>query len=124
VNQLRWHWLFRCVFVAFIIYSSAMTALQMRGALGSSVVGLETFVFWLAAFEIVAALALLWRRAQAAAGVVLCGIFAVAAFLDISNGGIPARFLFYAASVAVVVFLDGAAPAGASAARRSMTSVL
>jgi len=101
-------YLYRVVFVAFIVWASAKTFAEgwaaapgHAGALAGS-----GHIRLLAATEIVAALAFLWPAAQIWAGAALILIFAIATVLDLMMGGVPARFAYYSATVMILVFLE------------------
>ncbi len=101
-------YLYRAVFVAFIVWASAKTFMEgwavPHGATGALHAGAH--IRLLAGVEIVAALAFLWPAAQLWAGSALVLVFAVATVLDLAMGGAPARFGYYAATVMILVFLD------------------
>ena len=109
-------YLYRLVFALFIVFASAQTFVQgWPAAHGGGHAAGAAHIRFLAAAEIVAALAFLWPPAQIWAGGALVAIFAVATVIDLSMGGAPVRFAYYAATVAVIVFLDGALRSGAAA---------
>lgn len=104
-------YLYRCVYVAFIVWASAKTFLEGWPAPsghdhGDAHMGL--FIRGLAATEVAAALAFLWIPAQLWAGGLLIAIFAIATVVDLIHGGVPARFAYYSATVMVLVFLSRA----------------
>jgi hypothetical protein len=98
---------FRLVFVAFILWASAKTFMEgwPTGG-GASPAHAGQAIRLLAGAEIVAAALFLWPTAQLWAGGVLIAIFAIATVIDLKAGGVPARFAYYSATVAVVAFLD------------------
>lgn len=101
-------YLYRCVYVAFIVFASAKTVVEGWPAAhgGGSVAQMGTFIRLLAGAEIVAALAFLWLPAQLWAGGALIAIFVIATGVDLAHGGVPARFAYYSATVAILVFLE------------------
>lgn len=100
-------YLYRCVYVAFIVFASAKTLLEgWPAAHGVSPAHLSMFIRALAASEIAVAIAFLWPPAQLWAGAALIAIFVVATGIDLAHGGVPARFAYYSATVAILVFLD------------------
>ncbi len=92
--------LYRVVFVALLSVASLQTI--MVGREGGHIVAP------LAASEIAAALALLWRPTRLLGACVLLGVFAVAQVLAALQGEWPTRFLQYAASTLLIVTLDRA----------------
>lgn len=99
-------YLYRAVFVGFIVWASARTFLQGWPAPHAEALVSTLHVRLLAGAEIAAALLFLWPAAQLWAGGALIAIFAIATVLDLRMGGAPVRFAYYAATVAIVVFLD------------------
>ena len=102
-------YLYRCVYGAFIVWASAKTFVEgwhvpAGGAHGGAHMAL--FIRGLAAAEILAAVLFLWPATQVWSGAALIAIFAIATFVDFSVGGQPVRFAYYAATVAILVFLD------------------
>lgn len=103
-------YLYRCVYVAFIVWASAKTFIEGwpapagHGHGGDAHMGL--FIRGLAATEIVAALAMLWLPAQLWAGGLLVAIFAIATAVDLAHGGQPVRFAYYSATVLILLFLS------------------
>lgn len=98
---------FRLVFVAFIVWASAKTFMEgwptgPGAASGHAALGIRL----LAGTEILAAALFLWPAAQLWSGATLIAIFAIATVIDLAAGGVPARFAYYSATVAVVAFLD------------------
>jgi hypothetical protein len=89
--------LYRAIFVALLSLASLQALLVGREG-GHNIV-------LLAAAEIAAALALLWRPTQVIAACVLLGIFAVAQVLSALKGQWPTQFLQYAASTLLIVAL-------------------
>jgi hypothetical protein len=109
-------YLYRVVFAAFIIYASARTFLEGWPAVHAAQAGhTAVHIRILAATEIVAAAAFLWPSAQLWAGGALLAIFAIATVIELRLGGAPVRFAYYAATVAIVVFLDLKVRPGVSA---------
>jgi|GEM_PF-2965075 len=101
-------YLYRAVFAGFIVYASAKTFLEGWPAPhgGEASAHMTLFIRLLAGAEIVAALLFLWRPAQLWAGGALLAIFAIAVVVDLTHGGVPARFAYYGATVLIVMFLD------------------
>ena len=102
-------YLYRCVYAAFIVWASARTFVEgwpapAGGGHGGAHMGL--FIRGLAGAEIVAALLFLWPATEIWSGGALIAIFAIATVVDLAHGGQPVRFAYYAATVAVIVFLD------------------
>jgi hypothetical protein len=101
-------YLYRVVFVAFIVWASAKTFAEgwpvPHGTADAPHLGRH--IRWLAGAEIVAALAFLWPAAQLWAGGALVAIFAIATVLDLRMGGVPARFAYYSATVLILAFLE------------------
>ena len=83
--------LFRVVFVGFIVFASAR-ALLSAGTIANVAHLASAHVYALASAEIIAALALLWRRTERAAAVALALVFAIGAALDTRAGDIPVRY--------------------------------
>ena len=90
--------LYRGIFVAYISYSSAMTAIQ-EGTAASP-------ILWLAATEIIAALCFLWRRTQIIGLALLLAIFALAFVLETIGRDFPVRFIYFAATAWFIVYID------------------
>jgi hypothetical protein len=101
-------YLYRCVYAAFIVWASAKTFVEgwPGGGHGHGGAHMALFIRGLAGAEIVAAVALLWLPAQVWAAGALVLIFAIATVLDLSLGGQPVRFAYYAATALVLVYLD------------------
>jgi len=101
-------YLYRCVYVAFIVFASAKTFVEGWPAAhgGGGTVHMATLIRLLAGAEILAALAFLWLPAQLWAGAALIAIFVIATGVDLAHGGVPARFAYYSATVAILVFLE------------------
>ena len=101
-------YLYRCVYVAFIVFASAKTFVEGWPAAhgGGSAAHMGTFIRLLAATEIVAALAFLWLPAQLWAGAALIAIFVIATGVDLAHGGVPARFAYYSATAGILMFLE------------------
>ena len=109
MNATQALYLYRCVYAAFIVWASAKTFVEgWHVPAGGSHGGahMAVFIRGLAAAEILAALLFLWPATQIWSGAALIAIFAIATFVDLSVGGQPVRFAYYAATVAVIVFLD------------------
>ena len=107
MSALQALYAFRLVFVAFIVWASARTFAEgWPTAHGGSPAQAGPYIQLLAGAEIAAAALFLWPAAQLWAGAALIAIFAIATVLDLMAGGVPARFAYYAATVAVVAFLD------------------
>ena len=94
---------FRIVFVGFIVFASAR-AIFSAGAIANGAHLASSHVFALASAEIVAALALLWRRTERVAAAALVLVFATGAALDARAGDIPLRYAYYAATALFIVF--------------------
>jgi hypothetical protein len=92
--------LYRAIFVALLSLASLQALLGGREG-GHNIV-------LLAAAEIAAALALLWRPTQVVGACVLLGVFAVAQVLSALQGRWPTQFLQYAASTVFIVAMDRA----------------
>ena len=110
---------FRYVFVAYIVYASIKTmatAAQIAAAHGAHTDLLRRHLYALAGVEVAAALGMLMPRVASLASVVLLGVFAVAAAIDLSFGDVPAHLVLYAT---ITLLLRGpvAAVAGANASR-------
>ena len=105
-------YLYRCVYAAFIVWASAKTFVEGWPAPGGHAAGhgggghMDLFIRGLAGSEILAAVLFLWPATQLWSGGALIAIFAIATFVDLSVGGQPVRFAYYAATVAILVFLD------------------
>ena len=99
-------YLYRCVYAAFIVWASAKTFVEGWPAPGGGHGGAHIGLRGLAGAEILAALLFLWPATQLWSGGALIAIFVIATFVDLSHGGQPVRFAYYAATVAVIVFLD------------------
>jgi hypothetical protein len=84
------------IFSAYIIWSSFLT-LQSHGH--------EAGIRLLALVEIAAAVFFGFRRTRLLGLGILLAVFAVATVADFAHGGVPFRFLFYAASALLVVWL-------------------
>jgi hypothetical protein len=87
---------YAAIFSAYIIWSSFLS-LQSHGR--------RTGVGLLALIEIAAALFFVFRRTRLLGLGILLAVFAVATVADFAHGGVPVRFLFYAASALLVVWL-------------------
>lgn len=103
-------YLYRCVYAGFIVWASAKTYLEGWPAPahgdGGHGAHMGLFTRGLAGAEILAALLFLWPATQVWSGGALIAIFAIATVVDLSMGGQPVRFAYYAATVAILVFLD------------------
>jgi hypothetical protein len=99
-------YLYRALFAAFIVWASAKTYLEGWPAQHGSSENMGLFIRILAASEIVAALLFLWPRAQWIAGGALILIFAIATWIDLKHGGVPARFAYYSGTVLIVSYLS------------------
>jgi hypothetical protein len=98
---------YKLVFVAFIIWASAVTVVTGAGLPeqpGSDT--LDTAIRIVAVLEIVAAVAFLWKSLQHIAGFVLLSIFIVVAIGDGLTGGLPIRFALYISAVLLVLCLE------------------
>ena len=84
------------IFAAYIIWSSAMTLESHPDQRGIAL---------LAVVEIVAALLFAFRRTRFFGLAILLTVFAIATVADFAHGGLPFRFVFYAASALLVVRL-------------------
>lgn len=89
---------FKLIFVAYILYSSLMTAFSPEAA--------NPFIAILAWTEVFAIIALLFPRALLAAGASLFVIFVIAAVITAATGQIPARFAYYIASLLLIVHAE------------------
>lgn len=85
---------FRWVFVGFIVIASAATLVEAWPS--------RPLLAALASIEIAAALLFISPRWDGFAGTVLLGIFAIAFLFTGIEGGNPARFVYYAATVLVL----------------------
>lgn len=104
---------YRTLFAAFIVWASAKTFIEGWPAEHGSSANMALFIRVLAATEIVAALLFLWPRAQLIAGGALILIFAIATYIDLKHGGVPARFAYYSGTVLIVSYLSTRLPAAA-----------
>jgi hypothetical protein len=104
--------LYRIVFVTLLVVASLQT-------LGVGHEGGHD-VAVLAATEILAALALLWRPTQVIGACVLLLVFVVAQALAGLTGQWPTRFLQYAASTVLIVTMDRHVLRGATPADRPL----
>jgi hypothetical protein len=91
---------YRAIFVAAIITLSVQTATHAKRVTDHH--------FWLAAIEVVAALLLLWRRAQQVGLPLLLAVFSVAALHDVVSGYIPVSLVLFGATATTIVLLDRA----------------
>ena len=104
-------YLYRCVYAAFIVWASAKTFMEGWPAPAGHAPGpggghMDLFVRGLAGSEILAAVLFLWPATQLWSGGALIAIFAIATVVDLAHGGQPVRFAYYAATAAILVFLD------------------
>jgi len=102
-------YLYRCIYAGFIVWASAKTYLEgwpSHAGGGAGAAHMALFVRGLAGAEILAALLFLWPATQFWSGGALIAIFAIATVVDLAHGGQPVRFAYYAATVAVIVFLS------------------
>ena len=100
-------YLYRAVFVAFIVYASAKTFVEGWPAPQGATVAanMTMFIRTLAGVEILAALLFLAPAAQLWAGGALLVIFAIATVVDLTHGGVPARFAYYSGTVLILMYL-------------------
>jgi len=102
-------YLYRCVYAGFIVWASAKTFVEgwpAPAGHGHGSPHMALFIRGLAGSEILAALLFLWPATQVWSGGALIAIFAIATVVDLTAGGQPVRFAYYAATVAILVFLD------------------
>jgi Cu/Ag efflux pump CusA len=92
--------IYRATFVALILIASVQ-ALFAGHEGGHNIAPL-------AATEIAAAAALLWRRTQVPGACLLLAVFALAQVLSALDGRGPTHFLQYAASTVLIVVMDRA----------------
>jgi hypothetical protein len=84
------------VYASLIIWASAITVWTAHGH--------DAFLVGLGSTEIIGAFLFLFSQTRAAGIVLLLIVFAIATFVDFASGGLPIRFVIYAAS-AVLVWL-------------------
>jgi hypothetical protein len=93
---------FRWIYVGFICCTSAQTLLHGHRVHFTAAVSAPVIEL-LAATEIAAALLFLMETAELAACAVLACVYSVAAALSVSDGEVPLRFLYYAATALYIV---------------------
>ena len=100
---------YRAVFVLFIVWGSIRTLMEALTATGAAD-SHHHLVIWLAPLEIIGAVAFLAPPIELLAGALLWIVFAIATLHELSVGGVPVRFLFYACTVAVIVYAHRSQP--------------
>ena len=93
---------YRLLFVAFIVFVSVRTALQVHS--GSGVSGHPSaFLLLLAGIEIVSAVGFLFRWTRLIAGIGLLLVFATGTTVGLLNGELPFNLVFYAGTVGLLL---------------------
>jgi len=92
---LAWY---RAVYVSCIVVLSVLTMRHARDIVDHH--------FWLAALEILGAVLLLVRRTQVVGLWILLAVYAAAAIHGVLTGEVPAGLVVFAASAALIVYLD------------------
>jgi hypothetical protein len=103
VTARRWLLALRLSFCAFIAWASGEALLAAWRGSGEAHLGRHGQLV-LAGVELVAAVALLAPRLAKAASIVLLAVFAFAAVVTVAGGEPPLRFLYYAATAALLGF--------------------
>ena len=103
------------LYVTFIVWASVRTLLSAaHGEFGA--VAQRHFIYALAGTEVVAALGLLFHKVELAAAVMLALVYLVAIGHGVLEGVFPAHIVFYAATLAFLVY-SRRAPAPNAASR-------
>ncbi len=101
-NTMRAIDTYALVISLYVIWSSIMTLVNAHGH--------DVHGPLLAALEIVAAVLFCFRRTRTAGLAFLLGVFLIAGALEVSFGGVPMRFIYYAASALLVWWLTRTVP--------------
>jgi len=109
MDQKRANYLFRLIFVAFIVWASVKTILSAPQIAASGDAGVH-FLYALAGTEIIAALGFLIVRIERWAGTLLLLVFAVASLHEILAREAPINLIFYATTVLWLLYLSESAP--------------